>query len=50
VAINGYLIFVADRIFSQHFIRGLGNADGAFKMFSLATTELVIDLSGYFAP
>jgi hypothetical protein len=35
---------------NRHFIVGLGNGDGAFKMFSFATTELVIDLSGYFAP
>ena len=37
-------------VVNRHFIVGLGNADGAFKMFSSATTELVIDLSGYFAP
>ena len=35
---------------NRHFIVGLGNADGAFKMFSSATSHLVIDLSGYFAP
>ena len=35
---------------NRHFIVGLGNADGAFKMFSSARTDLVIDLSGYFAP
>ena len=35
---------------NRHFIVGLGQADGAFKIFSNATTELVIDLSGYFAP
>ncbi|MGH9799266.1 MAG: hypothetical protein ACRD82_02800 [Blastocatellia bacterium] len=35
---------------NRHFIVGLGNVDGAFKMYSLATTDLVIDLSGYFAP
>ncbi|HMY71604.1 MAG TPA: hypothetical protein PLQ88_07195, partial [Blastocatellia bacterium] len=38
------------QIINRHFIVGLGNADGAFNMFSPATTELVIDLSGYFAP
>ncbi len=38
------------QVINRHFIVGLGNADGAFKMFSSATTELVIDLSGYFAP
>jgi hypothetical protein len=40
----------AGQIVNRHFIVGLGNADGAFKIFSLATTDLVIDLSGYFAP
>ncbi len=37
-------------VVNRHFIVGLGSGDGAFKMFSQATTELVIDLSGYFAP
>ncbi|MBL8166765.1 MAG: putative Ig domain-containing protein [Acidobacteria bacterium] len=35
---------------NRHFIVGLGSGDGAFKVFTAATTELVIDLSGYFAP
>ncbi len=35
---------------NRHFIVGLGNADGAFKMFTSVTTHLVVDLSGYFAP
>lgn len=35
---------------NRHFIAGLGNADGAFKIYTHATTDLVIDLSGYFAP
>ena len=38
------------RIVNRHFIVGLGNAEWAFEMFSLATTDLVIDVSGYFAP
>lgn len=37
-------------VINRHFIVGLGQVDGAFKMFSFATAELVIDLSGYFAP
>ncbi|MDQ3010425.1 MAG: SBBP repeat-containing protein [Acidobacteriota bacterium] len=37
-------------IVNRHFIVGLGNADGSFKMFSYAMTDLVIDLTGYFAP
>lgn len=40
----------AGRVYNRHFIVGLGNADGAFKIFSAATTNLVVDLSGYFAP
>lgn len=47
VAISNYN---TNDVLNRHFIVGLGNADGAFNMFSLATTELVIDLSGYFAP
>ncbi|MEO6724977.1 MAG: hypothetical protein ABIP14_06715, partial [Blastocatellia bacterium] len=40
----------AGQIVNRHFIVGLGNADGAFKMFSYVTTELVIDVTGFFAP
>ncbi len=32
------------------FTVGLGAADGAFKVFSLQTTHIVVDLTGYFAP
>jgi len=42
--------FNAGQVFNRHFIVGLGNVDGAFKIFSSATTDLVIDVSGYFAP
>ncbi len=35
---------------NRHFIVGLGNADGAFKIYTQATSHLVVDLSGYFAP
>ncbi len=35
--------------FNRHFTTGLG-ADGAFKRFALSTTDLMIDLCGYFAP
>ena len=38
------------QVANRHFIVGLGQADGAFKIFSLATTNLVIDVSGFFAP
>ncbi len=35
--------------FNRHFTVGLGN-DGAFKRFAASTTDLIIDLCGYFAP
>ncbi|MGH9799100.1 MAG: hypothetical protein ACRD82_01950, partial [Blastocatellia bacterium] len=41
--------YAAGQVWNRHFMVGLGPA-GAFKMFSLSTTDLVIDLSGYFAP
>ena len=41
--------FLTGQIFNRHFTVGLG-VDGAFKRFSFSTTDLVIDLSGYFAP
>jgi len=40
----------AGQVVNRHFIVGLGNADGAFKMFSSTTAELVIDVAGFFAP
>ncbi|HMV84552.1 MAG TPA: SBBP repeat-containing protein [Blastocatellia bacterium] len=41
--------FNAGQIVNRHFIVGLGS-DGAFKIYTRFTTDLVIDLSGYFAP
>ncbi|MGH9798756.1 MAG: hypothetical protein ACRD82_00170, partial [Blastocatellia bacterium] len=41
--------FTAGQTANRHFTVGLG-PDGAFKIFALASTDLVIDLSGYFAP
>ena len=41
--------FNAGQIVNRHFTVGLG-PDGAFKLFASATTDLVFDLSGYFAP
>ncbi len=35
--------------FNRHFTVGLGN-DGAFKRYAASTTDLVMDLVGYFAP
>lgn len=37
-------------IVNRHFIVGLGALDGAFKLIAFAQTDLVIDLTGYFAP
>ncbi|MBS1790757.1 MAG: putative Ig domain-containing protein [Acidobacteria bacterium] len=42
--------YKAGQIVNRHFIVGLGGIDGAFKMLSASQTDLVIDLSGYFAP
>ncbi|MBS1787904.1 MAG: putative Ig domain-containing protein [Acidobacteria bacterium] len=42
--------FQTSRNFNRFFTVGLGPADGAFKMFSLAMPHLVVDVSGYFAP
>ena len=42
--------FTANQVFNRHFTVGLGNADGAFKIFTTAQTELVVDVTGYFAP
>ncbi|MBS1788369.1 MAG: hypothetical protein JST85_11645 [Acidobacteria bacterium] len=36
-------------IFNRHFTVGLAT-DGAFKIYALASTHLVIDVSGSFAP
>jgi len=41
--------FNPGQIFNRHFTVGLG-PDGAFKMYSLLQTDLVIDVSGFFAP
>ena len=42
--------YVAGKTFNRHFIVGLGAGDGAFKVFSASTTDLVVDIVGYFAP
>ncbi len=41
--------YQAAKVFNRHITVGLG-ADGAFKIFTSAATDLVIDVSGYFAP
>jgi CSLREA domain-containing protein len=47
VATSNYIV---GDIGNRHFIVGLGLVDGAFKIYTFATTDVVIDLSGYFAP
>jgi hypothetical protein len=42
--------FLPGQVFNRHFTVGLGAGDGAFKIFTQFTTDLVIDVSGYFAP
>jgi len=42
--------FVPGQILNRHFLVGLGEADGAFKIFSPLGMDLVIDVSGFFAP
>ena len=42
--------FLPGQIFNRHFTVGLSAGAGAFKIFSAQTTDLVIDVSGYFAP
>ncbi len=37
------------RVFNRHFIVGLG-PDVAFKRYTLTTTDVIIDISGFFAP
>ncbi len=37
------------RVFNRHFTVGLG-PDAAFKRFTSSTTDLIIDISGFFAP
>ncbi|MBS1791363.1 MAG: S8 family serine peptidase [Acidobacteria bacterium] len=41
--------FTAGQTANRHFITGLG-PDGAFRLYASGDTDLVIDLSGYFAP
>ena len=41
--------FTPGQTANRHFITGLG-PDGAFRLYASGTTDLVIDLSGYFAP
>ncbi len=42
--------YLAGRNFNRFFTTALGAANGGFKMFSSQTINLVVDVSGYFAP
>lgn len=46
IATSNYL---TGQVFNRHFTVGLG-PDGAFKRYAFGTTDLVIDISGFFAP
>ncbi len=42
--------FGAGEITNNVFTVGLGAGDGAFKIFSSATTHVIVDVTGYYAP
>ncbi len=42
--------FSTNEIINNVFTIGVGATDGAFKIFSSATTHVVVDVSGYYAP
>ncbi|MGH9801127.1 MAG: putative Ig domain-containing protein, partial [Blastocatellia bacterium] len=42
--------FIAGDVLNNVFTVGLGAADGAFKIFAASTAEVVIDITGYYAP
>ena len=42
--------YQANQIVNNVFTVGLGAADGAFNIYALRTTEVVIDVTGYYAP
>ena len=42
--------FIAGDVLNNVFTVGLGSADGAMKIFASSTTEVVIDVTGYYAP
>jgi len=41
--------YTAGQVFARHFIAGLG-ADGSFNIYVRTTTNLLVDVSGFFAP
>ncbi len=42
--------FQTNEITNNVFTVGLGASDGAFKIFSSATTHVIVDVTGYYAP
>ena len=42
--------WVANKVFNRFFMVSLGTADGKFGMYASSGTDLVVDVSGYFAP
>ncbi|HMV48228.1 MAG TPA: BACON domain-containing protein [Blastocatellia bacterium] len=42
--------FNPNEILNNVFTVGLGNADGAFKIYVTSTTHVVVDVTGYYAP
>jgi len=42
--------FKPQEVTNNVFTVGLGAADGAFKIFTSATTEAIVDVTGYYAP
>ncbi len=42
--------YASNEILNNVFTVGLGNADGAFKIFATSNTHVVVDVTGYYAP
>ena len=42
--------YLANEILNNAFTAGLGASDGAFKIFVSSNTDLVVDVTGYYAP
>ncbi|HMY75683.1 MAG TPA: Calx-beta domain-containing protein, partial [Blastocatellia bacterium] len=42
--------FAAGEVTNNVFTVGLGSGDGAFKIFANATTHVIVDVTGYYAP
>ncbi len=42
--------WVANKVFNRFFMVSLGAGDGKFGMYASSGTDLVVDVSGYFAP